>query len=126
MPLRNAVQIGTDVEHIYAYAPTYGLNSAHPAAIDTDHTLYNLDKADAELLARTVAPHLFPTEGLEPWRTPVREIYADLAETEQSYRRDLQASQSAETPWTVEQIGQSLAGLLGALQVTLEKLEELL
>jgi hypothetical protein len=87
---------------------------------------HDLPKDQAELLARTVAPHLFPQVGTEPWRTPVRAVYADLAETVQSYSRHRSAIQHPETPWTAEQVTDSLLGLLAALQGTLDKLEELL
>lgn len=81
-------------------------------------------KEQAELLAQTIAPQLFPEEGTEPWRKPIREVYADLAETVQSYTRDLSASKAG--GWDEEAVTESLSSLLDALNGTLDKLEGLL
>jgi hypothetical protein len=104
--------------------PYNGVQSPQPAELETDDQLFTLSPVDAELLARTIAPQLFPEDGTEPWRTPIRETYADLAETVQSYGRDLRAS--GEANWDAGALTQSLSGLLEALNGTLDRLEKLL
>ena len=119
---RDTVPIQTDKGVLYALSPVYRRDTTEfwPAVADG----HSLSKGQAELLARTVAPHLFPQEGTEPWRTPIRETYADLAETVQSYGRDLRAS--GEADWDAGALTQSLSGLLDALNGTLDRLEKLL
>lgn len=107
---------------IPVYPPLYirATTENIPARIDRAE----FSKDQAELLARTVAPQLFPEEGTEPWRKPVREIYKDLQETEQSYRRDRNAAAAGD--WTATQVRDSLTDLLDNVRRTLDKLEELL
>lgn len=109
---------------IAVYPPLYIRASAEnfPARINSAE----FSKDQAEILARTIAPQLLPQAGLEPWRTPIREVYADLCETVQSYSRDLRAIQHPKTRWTAVQVTDSLSGLLVALQGTLDRLEVLL
>lgn len=115
---RDTVTIQTDKGLLYALPPVHRRDTTE--FWPTVAAGHSLSKDQAELLSRTVAPHLFPEEGTEPWRKPVREIYADLAETVQSYTRELNISAAD------EEARDTLSDLLGALQGTLDKLEELL
>lgn len=123
MEYRDATYVNTiHCAKIAVYAPKYVR-----ASVETYNAAilgHEFAKPEAELLARTVAPQLFPEEGLETWRTPIREAYADLAETVQSYNRDLRAS--GEADWDAGALTQSLSGLLEALNGTLDRLEKLL
>jgi hypothetical protein len=120
---RDGVQLRTGHNAVVtAYAPVHRRDTTEfwPA----NFMGHDLPKDQAELLARTVAPHLFPAPEDEPWRKPVREIYSDLQETEQSYTRDLRAAKSAD--WEAKDVVTSLSALLQALNGTLEMLEDLL
>jgi hypothetical protein len=122
---RDGVQLRTGHNAVVtAYAPVHRRDTTEfwPA----NFMGHDLPKDQAELLAHTVAPHLFPEEGEEPWRKPIREIYKELQETIQSYTRDWQAFKFSEVPWSADQVADSLSGLLRALQGTQDKLEELL
>jgi hypothetical protein len=120
---RDAVHLHTLHSAIVtAYPPLYikATNENYPAAFMG----HPFSKGQAELLARTVAPQLFPEEGTEPWRKPIREAYVDLSQTVRSYGRDLFASREAN--WDAGALTQSLSGLLEALNGTLDRLEKLL
>lgn len=119
---RDTVTIQTDKGLLYALPPVHRRDTTEFwPAVAAGH---GLSKDQAELLARTVAPHLFPEEGTEPWRKPVREIYEELLRTERSYRRDRNAA--AAGYWTATQVRDSLTDLLDAVRGTLRQLEELL
>jgi hypothetical protein len=126
MHTKDTIQVRTESGTLYVAPPRRftGLSPALPAQLEIHDQTLSLFAEDAELLARTVAPQLFPEEGTEPWRKPIRETYVDLSQTVRSYGRDLFASREAN--WDAGALTQSLSGLLDALQGTLDRLEKLL
>lgn len=116
---RDTVLIQTDSDPLYALPPVHRQDTTEfwRAAVEGR----TLSKDQAELLARTVAPHLFSGPEKD---SPLQRIHADLSETVQSYNRDLEASIVGS--WDEEALTESLSGLLEALNGTLSTLEDLL
>lgn len=99
-----------------------GVIPPQPVELETDDQLFILSPVDAELLARTIAPQLF--EQTVPNPDPLQDIYDDLKETHDSYRRDRNAAQAGD--WTATQVRDTLTDLLDRVRRTLQQLQELL
>lgn len=129
MSTREATAILTSRGVVYAYPPVDGQAPLVPvqATIAVPSGNYHLSAVEAELLAKTIAPHLDPAPLLDAQLKQVKDkaaaAHTDLTETISSWTRELDASRQAQ--WPGEVVAESMENLLLALSETVVALREL-